>query len=102
MEAVTLARLALRNKERIVQYAGSRVAAKIEALAGELSDPPSRPEHIDPFIKWVERERLTLAPTVELVDPFLGKLDWLTLPGILERDPEMGCSPRHCLPCSIC
>lgn len=93
MEAVTLARLALRNKERIVQYAGSRVAAKIEALAGELSDPPSRPEHIDPFIKWVERERLTLAPTVELVDPFLDKLDWLTLPGILERDPEMGCSP---------
>lgn len=93
MEAVTLARLALRNKERIVQYAGSRVAAKIEALAGELSDPPSRPEHIDPFIRWVERERLTLAPTVELVDPFLGKLDWLTLPGILERDPEMGGSP---------
>lgn len=93
MEAVTLARLALRNKERIVQYAGSRVAAKIEALAGELSDPPSRPEHIDPFIRWVEEERLTLAPTVELVDPSLGKIDWLTLPGILERETDMGGSP---------
>lgn len=93
MEAVMLARQALRNKERIVQYAGARVAAKVEALAGELSDPPSRPEHIDPFIKWVEEERLTLAPTVELVDPSLGKLDWLTLPGILERETDMGGSP---------
>jgi tetratricopeptide (TPR) repeat protein len=93
MEAIMLARQALRNKERVVQYAGARVAAKVEALAGELSDPPSRPEHIDPFIKWVEEERLTLAPTVELVDPSMGKLDWLTLPGILERDPEMGGSP---------
>lgn len=93
MEAVMLARQALLNKERIVQYAGARVAAKVEALAGELSDPPSRPEHIDPFIKWVEEERLTLAPTVELVDPSLGKLDWLTLPGILERETDMGGSP---------
>ncbi|MCQ3032552.1 LA2681 family HEPN domain-containing protein [Pseudomonas syringae] len=93
MEAVMLARQALRNKERILQYAGANVVAKVEELASELSDPPSRSEHIDPFIRWVERERLTLAPTVELVDPSLGKLDWLTLPGILERDPEMGGSP---------
>jgi hypothetical protein len=69
------------------------LAANVEALAGELSDPLSRPEHIDPFIKWVEEERLTLAPTVELVDPSLGKLDWLTLPGILEREIDMGGSP---------
>ena len=84
MEAVMLARQALRNKERILQYAGANVVAKVEALASELSDPPSRSEHTDPFIRWVEEERLTLAPAVELVDPSLGKLDWLTLPGILE------------------
>ena len=93
MEAVMLAKQALRNKERIVQYAGARVAAKVEALASELSDSPSRSHHTNPFIRWVEEERLTLAPVVELVDPSLGKLDWLTLPGILEREPEMGSSP---------
>ena len=93
MEAVMLARQALRNKERILQYAGANVVAKVEALASELSDPPSRSEHTDPFIRWVEEERLTLAPAVELVDPSLGKLDWLTLPGILEREPEKGVSP---------
>ncbi|CAN2967174.1 hypothetical protein METHPM2_110049 [Pseudomonas sp. PM2] len=35
---------------------------------------------------WVGR--LTLAPAVEFVDRSLGKLDWLTLPGILQREPE--------------
>lgn len=93
MEAVMLARQALRNKERIVQYAGVSVAAKVEALASELSDPPLRSHHTNPFIRWVEEERLTLAPAVELVDPSLGKLDWLTLPGILEREPEVGSRP---------
>lgn len=93
MEAVMLARQALRNKERILQYAGANLVAKVEALASELSDPPCRSEHTDPFIRWVEEERLTLAPAVELVDPSLGKLDWLTLPGILEREPENGGSP---------
>jgi len=93
MEAVMLARQALRNKDRIVQYAGASVAAKVEALASQLSDPPSRSHHTDPFIRWVEEERLTLAPAVELVEPSLGKLDWLTLPGILEREPAMGSRP---------
>ncbi|MEE4706104.1 LA2681 family HEPN domain-containing protein [Pseudomonas alliivorans] len=93
MEAVMLARLALRNKERIVQYAGASAAAKVEALASELSDPPSRSEHTNPFIRWVEEERLTLAPAVELVEASLGKLDWLTLPGILESEPEVGSRP---------
>ncbi|WP_431035451.1 LA2681 family HEPN domain-containing protein [Pseudomonas yamanorum] len=93
MEAVMLARRALRHRERIVQYAGESVAAKVEALASELSDPPPRSHHINPFTRWVEEERLTLAPAVELVDPTLGKLDWLTLPGILEREPEVGSRP---------
>lgn len=93
MEAVMLAKQALRNKERIVQYAGARVATKVEALASELSDSPSRSHHTNPFIRWVEEERLTLAPVVELVDPSLGKLDWLTLPGIIEREPEVGSRP---------
>ena len=93
MEAVMLAKRSLQNKERIVQYAGLRVLAKVEALAGGLGESPLRPKHVDPFIKWVEEERLTLAPTVELVDPSLGKLDWLTLPGILEREPASGGSP---------
>ena len=93
MEAVMLARQALRNKERIVQYAGARVVAKVEALASKLTDPPPRSLHTNPFIRWVEEERLTLAPAVELVDPSLGKLDWLTLPGILEREPGVGSRP---------
>src|SRR5690606_35804432 len=52
----------------------------------KFDDPPLRSPHVDPFVNWVECERLTLAPVVELVDPALGKLDWLTLPGILERE----------------
>ena len=93
MEAVMLARQALRHKDRVVQYAGTRAAERMAALASELSDPPVRSEHKDPFIKWAEEERLTLAPAVELVDPSLGKIDWITLPGILEREPEMGSRP---------
>jgi len=65
----------------------------VEALASKLTDPPPRSLHTNPFIRWVEEERLTLAPAVELVDPSLGKLDWLTLPGILEREPGVGSRP---------
>ena len=42
MEAGGRARQALRNKERIVQYAGARVVAKVEALASKLTDPSPR------------------------------------------------------------
>jgi hypothetical protein len=58
-----------------------------------LEDPPTRSPHKDPFIGWVERERLTLAPAVELIDLALRKLDWLVLPGILERESGPGGTP---------
>ncbi|MEQ1532269.1 MAG: hypothetical protein HOO97_03435 [Sideroxydans sp.] len=86
VEAIMLAKIAHRNQDRVIQYAGAQAAQQIAAFASELGDPPPRSPHTDPFIKWAERERLTLAPVVELVDPALGKLDWLTLPGILERE----------------
>ncbi len=86
VEAMMLAKKALRHKDRIVEYAGAQAAREIAAMASGLSDPPPRSLHTDPFIRWVETERLTLAPVVELVDPSLGKLDWLMLPGILERE----------------
>jgi hypothetical protein len=41
----------------------------------------------------VERERLTLSPAVERIDPTLGKLDWIVLPGILERESEVSGMP---------
>lgn len=81
-----LAKIAHRHRDRVIQYAGAQAAEQIAAFARELGDPPPRSPHKDPFIKWVECERLTLAPAVELVDPTLGKLDWLMLPGILERE----------------
>lgn len=34
-----------------------------------------------------------LAPAVELVDPTMGKLGWLMLPGILERVPGAAATP---------
>ncbi|NIJ79280.1 tetratricopeptide (TPR) repeat protein [Xanthomonas arboricola] len=93
IEAVMLAKIADRHRDRVVQYAGAQAAEQIAAFASELEDPPPRSQHQDPFISWVERERLTLAPAVELIDPSMGKLDWLMLPGILERDPGSGGMP---------
>ncbi|TDJ76215.1 hypothetical protein E2H86_13955 [Pseudomonas putida] len=58
-----------------------------------FQEPPSRAPHGDPFFAWVEKERLTLGPTVDLVDPEMGKLDWLRLPGILERETGAGATP---------
>lgn len=93
VEAVMLAKIAHRHQDRVVDYAGAQAAEKIAAFASELEDPPPRSPHTDPFIGWVERERLTLAPAVELIDPTLGKLDWLVLPGILEREPGAIATP---------
>jgi len=93
LEAGMLARLAHRHQDKIVQYAGVKAAKELAALASQFADLPKRSAHKDPFIAWVERERLTLGPTVELVDPKLGKLDWLMLPDILERDLEAECVP---------
>lgn len=86
VEAIMLAKIAHRHQDRVLQYAGAQAAKQIAAFASELGDPPPRSPHTDPFIRWAERERLTLAPAVELVDPALGKLDWLMLPGISERE----------------
>lgn len=86
IEAVMMAKIAHRHQDRLVQYAGAQAARLIAEFASEFGDPPPRAPHTDPFVRWVERERLTLAPVVELVDPALGKLDWLMLPGILERE----------------
>ena len=87
VEAIMLAKIAKRHQDRVLEYAGRRAAEQFAALADELGEPPPRLPHVDPFVRWVERERLTLAPAVELVDPALGKLDWLMLPGIVDREP---------------
>lgn len=86
VEAIMLAKIARRHQDRVIQYAGAQAAEQIAAFASELEDPPPRSPHTDPFIEWIERERLTLAPAIELIDPTLDKLDWLVLPGIRERE----------------
>ena len=93
IEAIMLAKIADRNRDRIVQYAGAQAAEQIAAFACQLEEPPIRSPHLNPFISWVERERLTLAPAVELIDPSMGKLDWLMLPGIMEREPSVAGMP---------
>lgn len=93
IEAIMLAKIADRHRDRVIQYAGAQAAEQIAAFASEMGDPPPRSPHQDPFISWVERERLTLAPVVELIDPTMGKLDWLMLPGILERESGAGGMP---------
>lgn len=85
-EAAHLARIARDNRARIQQFGGSKVAEHLSALAATVGEAPERAPHNDPFVRWVERERLTLGPAVELVEPSLGHLDWLMLPGILERE----------------
>lgn len=86
IEAAMLAKIAHKHLKRVFEYAGAQAANQIAAFASEFEDPLPRSVHVDPFIAWVERERLTLSPAVELVDPELGKLDWIMLPGIRERE----------------
>jgi len=93
VEAIHLAKIAKQDPQKLVAYAGALAAREIMRLADELGEPPTRSHHTDPFIQWVEQERLTLSPAVELVDPQLGKIDWLMLPGIRERDPSAAASP---------
>lgn len=88
IEAILLAKIAKQHRDRVREFAGQRAADELAALADELGESPPRSLHVDPFVRWVERERLTLGPAVELVDPALGKLDWLMLPGIIEREPS--------------
>ncbi len=92
-EAIMLAKRAALHLHRVREYAGEQVAEGVAALAEELGEPPTRSPHEDPFVRWMERERLTLGPAVELVDPALGKVDWLMLPGITERVGDGGPTP---------
>ncbi|HEY2345701.1 MAG TPA: LA2681 family HEPN domain-containing protein [Xanthomonadaceae bacterium] len=92
-EAAMLAKIAHRNRDRIVQYAGAQVAEQIAQFAAEFDDPPTRARHSDPFISWVERERLTLAPVSGLIDHAIGKIDWLMLTRVREREPDAGGMP---------
>lgn len=93
VEAIMLAKLAKQHHGRVHKYAGLNTANRLASLADQLEDAPNRSPHSDPFVRWVERERLTLAPAVELVDPALGKLDWLMLPGITEPEPAAAATP---------
>lgn len=93
VEAAMLAKVATLNQERIAQYAGAQAAEKIAVFASEVECSPPQPQHEDPFFGWIERERLTLSPVAGLVDITLGKADWLTLPGILERESGVVGSP---------
>ncbi len=85
IEAAYLAKIARHNEARIKQLAVGPVAKLLSKLVDGVDEPPDRAAHSNPFLKWVEKERLTLAPTVELVEPELGHIDWLMLPGVLER-----------------
>ncbi|MDP2314348.1 MAG: LA2681 family HEPN domain-containing protein [Pseudomonadota bacterium] len=92
-EAALLARVAAKNRARIEEFAGISAARHLTALAAEVGEAQDRKPHADPFVRWVEQERLTLAPTVELVEPSLGHIDWLMLPGILEREEAAPARP---------
>lgn len=93
IEAATYARIALKHKDVVLQFAGLNAATKMVEFAESFEEPPSRSAHQDPFLLWVEQERLTLAPTVELVNPELGMIDWLMLPGIFEQEANIGGLP---------
>ena len=71
IEAAMMAKVATQHYDQVAQYAGVQFAKEIIEFASKFEDPPPRALHKDDFVYWVERERLTLAPTVELVDPCL-------------------------------
>lgn len=93
IEAAYLAKVARQNGERITRFAGRKAADDLATLADEVGDVPERKAHRDPFLRWVEQERLTLAPTAELVEPSLGEIDWLALPDLLEREDGSAATP---------
>lgn len=93
LEAAAHAKVGRENRDRIIKYAGLQAADGMLGFLNRFQESPSRAPHSDPFVAWVEKERLTLGPTVELVDPEMGKLDWLRLPGILERETGAGAKP---------
>lgn len=93
LEAAAYAKVARENRDRIIEYAGLQAADGMLSFLNRFQEPPPRAPHSDPFISWVERERLTLGPTVELVDSEMSKLDWLRLPGILERENGKAATP---------
>lgn len=93
LEAGMLATIATRHPERLSEYAGAQAGREMLEFAQQFDAPPPRKPHSDPFVSWIERERLTLSPSVELVDPELGKVDWLMLPTIRERDKSHGTKP---------
>ncbi|MDH4432197.1 LA2681 family HEPN domain-containing protein [Pseudomonas shirazica] len=93
LEAAAHAKVGRENRDRIIEYAGLQAADGMLGFLNRFQEPPPRAPHSDPFVAWVEKERLTLGPTVELVDPEMGKLDWLRLPGILEREAGKGATP---------
>lgn len=93
LEAAAHAKVARDNRDRIIEYAGLQAADGMLSFLNRFQEPPPRAPHNDPFVSWVEEERLTLGPTGELGDPEMGKLDWLRLPGILERETGKGATP---------
>lgn len=100
VEAVILAKRAIQHHETNIKYAGLEAAKQIlvssnqiVSLANKIDETTTRSPHTDLFMQWLENERLTLSPTVELIDPTFNKLDWLTLPGILVNIGENEGSP---------
>lgn len=93
VEASALAKIARENRDRIVEYAGLLAADDIADIAARFPDPPRRAVHKNLFVCWVEQERLTLSPSVELVDPDIEELDWLVLPGVRDRSPVQSPTP---------
>jgi hypothetical protein len=93
IEAEHLAHIAELHRERSAEYAGAAAADHYASFRRRAEPPARRAPHVDPFVRWVEDERLTLAPTVELVEPSLGHLDWLMLPGVREREVRAPATP---------
>lgn len=78
-EAAMLAKIACDNSVKVEQYAGKQYAEELLKFANQFEDIPDRNEHEDSFLNWIELERLTLSPVVELIDPTYESIDWLIL-----------------------
>lgn len=85
LEASHLAGIARDNSEKLYRYTHNQNAETLINLISKIPSNSVPPRRLDPFLAWVERERLTLSPTVELIDPSLEKIDWLNLFQITEK-----------------
>lgn len=89
-------RIAKKHKDKILKYGGQEALNKLsDLLTMKLSDKPlTETKDLGPYEEFVERNRLSLSPTIEGLDNSILKWDSLIIESIIEpTDKGFGVPP---------